>query len=111
MPRLPIGAGMRRRVSRFFVCLSLSAVAIARPALAQSGPQDPQPTGSARILGRVVSRDNGSPVRRAHVSLEGLPADMQSTDPKRAHIQRDVETDDNGAFDFARIPAGSYRIS
>jgi hypothetical protein len=36
---------------------------------------------------------------------------MQSTDPKRAHIQRDVETDDNGAFDFARIPAGSYRIS
>ena len=102
---------MRRRVSRFFVCLSLSAVAIARPALAQSGPQDPQPTGSARILGRVVSRDNGSPVRRAHVSLEGLPADMQSTDPKRAHIQRDVETDDNGAFDFARIPAGSYRIS
>ena len=102
---------MRRRVSRFFVFLSLSAVAIAGPALAQSGPQDPQPTGSARILGRVVSRDNGSPVRRAHVSLEGLPADMQSTDPKRAHIQRDVETDDNGAFDFARIPAGSYRIS
>lgn len=103
---------MRRRVRRLLVLLSLTAAAIGRPALAQSTPPRPEPqlTGSARITGRVLARDNGAPVRRAHVSLEGIPAEMQSSDPKRAHIQRDVETDDKGAFDFARIPAGSYHI-
>jgi hypothetical protein len=107
MPRLPIAERMRPRVRRLLVALSVSAVAIASPALAQSSPQrpEPQPTGSARITGRVLARDNGAPVRRTHVRLSGSPG------PKSAYVQREVETDDNGAFNFAGLPGGSYSIS
>ena len=102
---------MRPRVRSLLALVSLSAVAIASPALAQSTPQrpEPQPTGSARITGRVVARDNGAPVRRAHVRLSGVPA--VRTGAKHAYVQREVETDDYGAFDFAGLPAGSYDIS
>ena len=104
---------MRPRVRSLLTLLSLSAVAIASPALAQSTPQrpEPQPTGSARITGRVLARDNGAPVRRAHVRLSGVPARTESAGPKHAYVQREAETDDYGAFDFAGLPAGSYYIS
>lgn len=104
---------MRPRVRSLLALLSLSAVAIASPSLAQSTPQrpEPQPTSSARITGRVLARDNGAPVRRAHVRLSGVLAGTQSADPKRAYVQREVETDDNGAFDFAGLPGGSYYLS
>jgi hypothetical protein len=111
MPRLQ-QERMRPRVGSLLTLLSLSAVAIASPALAQSTPQrpEPQPTGSARITGRVLARDNGAPVRRAHVRLSGVPAAVR-TGAKHAYVQREVETDDYGAFDFAGLPAGSYDIS
>ena len=103
---------MRPRVRSLLTLLSLSAVAIASPALAQSTPQrpEPQPTGSARITGRVLARDNGAPVRRAHVRLSGVPAAVR-TGAKHAYVQREVETDDSGAFDFEGLPAGAYGIS
>ena len=98
------------RVASLLALLSLSAVA--GPALAQNAPQrpEPQPTGSARITGRVVASDNGAPVRRAHVRLSGPPAAPPSagTNP---YVQREAETDDNGAFTFAGLPSGSYHIS
>jgi Carboxypeptidase regulatory-like domain len=104
---------VRPRVRSLLALLSVSAVAIASPALAQSTPQrpEPQPTGSARITGRVLASDNGKPVRRAHVRLSGVPAGTQVAGPKGAYVQREVETDDNGAFDFAGLPGGSYYIS
>lgn len=104
---------MRPRMRSLVTLLSLGALAIASPALAQDTPQrsEPQPTGSARITGRVLARDNGAPVRRAQVRLSGVPAGTQSAGPKHASVQREVETDDYGAFDFAGLPAGSYYIS
>ena len=104
---MPISERIRSRVRKLLAVLAVSAVPIASPALAQSMPQrpEPQPTGSARISGRVLARDNGAPVKRAHVRLSGNPG------PKSAYVQREVETDDNGAFDFAGLPGGSYYIS
>ena len=100
-------------VASLLALLSLSVVAIASPALAQSTPQrpEPQPTGSARITGRVLANDNGAPVRRAHLRLSGFPTERPSDGPNRPHLQREAETDDNGAFDFAGLPGGSYHIS
>ncbi len=105
--------GIRSRLRSLLALLSVSAVAIASPALAESTPQRPesQPTGSARITGRVLARDNGAPVRRARVRLSGSPAETRTAGPKPAYVQREVETDDNGAFDFASLPGGSYYIS
>jgi uncharacterized GH25 family protein len=96
---------MRPPVRSLLALLSVSAVAIASPPLAQITPQrpEPQPTGSARITGRVLASDNGKPVRRAHVRLSGVPAGTQVASPKGAYVQREVETDDNGAFDFAGL--------
>ena len=113
MPRLRIAGPVCPRVASFLAVLSLIAVAIASPALAQSAPQrpEPQPTGSARVTGRVLARDNSAPVRRAHVKLSGLPTATPSADPKRPYLQREAETDDHGAFDFAGLPGGSYSIS
>ena len=94
---------MRPRVRSLLALLSVSAVAIANPALAQpalsdrsvaraegSTPQRPerQPTGSARITGRVLAMDNGAPVRRAHVRLSGSPAGTGTSGPKPAYVQR-----------------------
>lgn len=49
--------------------------------------------------------------RRAHVTLSGSPAETRTAGPKPAYVQREVETDDNGAFNFAGLPGGSYYIS
>jgi hypothetical protein len=101
----------RLQLARSLALLSLS-LAIASPALAQGAPQPPatQPTGSARISGRVVAADNGAPVRRAHVRLSGSAAAPMAAS-KRAYLQKEVETDDSGAFDFAGLPGGSYFIT
>ena len=105
MPRLPIAKRLRPRVRRLFVLISVSAVAIASPAFSQNTPQrpEPQPTGSARITGRVLASDNGAPVRRARVRLSGSPAETGTAGAKPPYVQREVETDDNGAFDFAGL--------
>ena len=103
---------MRIRVRSLFALLSMIVVAIAGPALAQSAPQrsEPQPTGSARITGRVLAKDNNAPVRRASVGLSGVAAGTGNTGSKRAHVHREVETDDNGAFEFADLPGGTYSL-
>lgn len=96
MPTLRAATGIRPRAAMFLALLSLSAAPIASPARAQSTTQhsDPQPTGSARITGRVLAVDNGAPVRRAHVRLSGVPGETQNAAPKRPYLQKEVETDD-----------------
>lgn len=104
---------MLRPVGNLLSVAALSAVAITSPAVARLQPAGgrPQPSGSARLTGRVVAADNGRPVRRASVSLSGLPASQQNAGPNPVYVSRRGETDVNGRFDFADLPAGSYRIN
>ena len=98
---------------RLLALLVSSAIAIATPALAQSTPSrsEPQPEGFARLTGRVVARNDGAPVRRVLVRLSGVPQATQSAGPERRYIQRELETDDQGGFEFADLPGGSYSIT
>ncbi len=68
----------------------------ARPAAAA-----PQPGGKGAISGTVVSADRRQPVRRARVVLNG-------GSPK---VTRAVQTDDQGAFRFAELPAGEFSLT
>ena len=62
---------------------------------------DAQPaTGTAKIMGRVVSAETGAPIRRANIRI---------TSPD-ARINRDVATDGDGHFEFLTLPAGRYRL-
>ena len=78
-------------------------------AAAQLGADDqPLPTGSSRLTGRVIAEDNGQPVRRAYVSI---PLTAPGTPPVFHHMTgRSVQTDANGQFEFVHLPAGSYPI-
>src|SRR4029453_7613086 len=81
-----------------------------------------EPTGTARIRGRVVSADRGTPIRRANVNLSVVmpPAPMRGALPERATgmrgapptgrgqfmTPRRATTDIEGQFEFAGLPAG-----
>ena len=71
-----------------------------RPAMARFGPaQDQaQPSGSAELVGTVIAADGAASVRRAHLTLFGP-------------ITRQAENDSTGRFDFANLPAGTYRLA
>jgi hypothetical protein len=101
-PRAPV---------RRSLCLVCLLTMLAAPEVEQSTIPEPQPSGSARITGRVLASGNGPPVRRARVRLSGSAAETRTAGLKPAYVQREVETDDNGAFDFAGLPGGSYYIS
>jgi len=95
------------RSATLLIILSVARVAAApqQPAADRS-----QPVGSARLTGRVIASDNGSPVRQADIRLSGLEASRPGGGPVR-RVERTSETDANGDFDFADLPAGSYSIS
>lgn len=62
-------------------------------------PGRPVKTGTGRIRGRVVSSDNGSPVRRAQVRLSGPEIGAKT-----------AITDATGAYEFKELPAGRFTI-
>ena len=90
----------------------LIALAIARLAAASQQPtaDQLQPLGSGRLTGRVIASDNGTPVRHADIRLSGSAESRANSGPPRS-VERTSETDTNGDFDFADLPAGSYSIT
>ncbi len=58
------------------------------------------PTGTARIRGRVVSSDTGSPLRRAIIRISS----------NELRINRTVNSDAEGRYEFVDLPAGRYNI-
>ena len=58
-------------------------------------------TGTSRIRGRVIAADTGRPLRRALVRLSS-PAVRDS---------RTTNTDQNGQYEFADLPASNYTIT
>ena len=65
----------------------------------RSGPQ----TGTARVRGRVVATQTGSPLRRAQISLFGLEGQAQT--------RRTATTDSDGRYEFKDLPAGRFTIT
>src|SRR6185295_2453976 len=75
-----------------------------------------EPTGTARIKGRVVSADRGTPVRRAMVSLTTVvpPSSMRGESPEmrgapptgrsgQPMMPRRATADSEGQFEFAGL--------
>lgn len=58
-------------------------------------------TGSARVRGRVTDAASGRPIRRARVVISG----------GAIRGMRTTNTDQNGAYEFVDLPAGSYSIT
>jgi protocatechuate 3,4-dioxygenase beta subunit len=57
-------------------------------------------SGTARIRGRVVSAETGSPVRRAQLRVAGPDIGM-----------RTAMTDADGRYEFRDLPAGSFNLT
>lgn len=84
------------------------------PGASQPGPQMPRPqmpprdgaaagtpTGTARITGRVVAADSGTPLRRAQIRL--MAPDVR--------VSRMMSTDADGRYEAANLPAGRYTLT
>ncbi|HXT68408.1 MAG TPA: carboxypeptidase regulatory-like domain-containing protein [Vicinamibacterales bacterium] len=99
MPRIP------RRFLTASIAASIAVCVCSGLVLAEQAARDsriaPPAGGKASIAGTVVTVDTGRPVRRASVTIS-------STAPR---LVRSVQTDDQGAFSFADLPAGEYTVS
>src|SRR5918993_4868116 len=94
------------------LCLSLLLLQAPRDRV--PGPDAAPPTGTAVISGRVTARDSGQPLRRAVVTLFGQVGerrrDSGGAESPRRRVHRTVRTNSEGRFEFAGLPAGSYRV-
>ena len=102
-----------------FLALALSATAVGQePGPVGRGGQGPfpggrggrigmpprdnalAPTGTAKISGRVIAADTGSPIRRAQININS----------RDAQFNRSITTDSEGRYEIASLPAGRYRL-
>jgi hypothetical protein len=58
------------------------------------------PTGTAKISGRVVTAETGTPIRRAQININS----------RDANFNRVVATDSDGRYELSALPAGRYRL-
>jgi hypothetical protein len=75
-----------------------------RPQAPPAGPvrdNAPTPTGTGKILGRVVSADTGNPLRRAQVQIFAM----------EQRLMKSAITDTEGRYAFDGLPAGRYQIN
>jgi uncharacterized protein (DUF2141 family) len=94
----------RRRRPQVWVFLALAACTVALTAQAQQPARDgARAAGTARLSGVVVTYDPvASPVRGATVTLAEVAGGLS---------KQTTDTDENGAFTFAELPAGRYDVS
>jgi hypothetical protein len=97
-----------------FLCTALAAQIPSFPQGAtQPGPPVPRmqmpprdgaaaevPKGTARIRGRVVTADNGTPLRRAQVRISAA----------ELRVNRTANTDAEGLYEFSELPVGRYNV-
>jgi uncharacterized GH25 family protein len=103
---------IRLRHVRYLRSVTILIVLVfARVAAASQQPVDhqPQAEGSSRLTGRVIAADNGKPVRRAYVSISLMTTPRVPVPDQMSGWS--VQTDANGQFEFAQLPAGSYYIT
>lgn len=75
--------------------------ASAQPPMQRPGMVE-APKGSAAIRGRVTAADTGKPLRRAQLTLSGIPASMQ---------RYTTSTNARGEYELKGIPEGRYTLS
>lgn len=138
IPRSPVAARSSALTVAITLALSLSP-AHAAPQVPRQQPPEAAP-GSATLTGRVVSDDDGTPIRRARVVLHGVPATVTPQGPADARPEagaqiapsgvapvagqtgtrnpgaiessrQEAETDASGWFVFRNLPSGRYFVS
>jgi len=57
-------------------------------------------TGTAKITGRVIATDTGTPIRRAQIRVTS----------SESRLNRVVTTDGDGRYELLNLPAGRYRV-
>src|SRR5687767_5657876 len=57
-------------------------------------------TGTAKLSGRVIAADTGTPIRRAQININS----------RDAQFNRSVTTDAEGRYELAALPPGRYRL-
>ena len=112
MRHLVVTAGVHYVISAVLLCaVTASAQVPAIPGTPMPGPPAPRvqmpardnsvtPTGTARIRGQIVSAETGAPLRRATVRISS----------GELRINRSVNTDADGRYEAADLPAGRYNI-
>lgn len=83
---------------------SMPGVPAPRPQGPSAGPirdNAPVPTGTSKVLGRVVSADSGAPLRRAQVQIYAM----------EQRLMKSAVTDTEGRYAFEGLPAGRYQIN
>src|SRR5688500_2190170 len=87
-----------RALAVLVLACSIGATLVAQ----QTPPRDTtRPSaGTASVAARVTDRDTGQPLRRIRIQLSGRMGDAVSS--------FDAETDADGRYVFAEIPAGEY---
>jgi Carboxypeptidase regulatory-like domain len=97
--------GAQLKLSPTWIGLSLTRIGLSTtPISAQAPARDnvaPPVTGTARVIGRVVTADTGNPVARAQVQISS-PALAKP---------RQVTTDTGGRYEITGLPPGRYRLS
>src|SRR6185295_18313199 len=64
-------------------------------------PKKPKETGTARIRGRVIGGENGAPLRRASVRVNG----------EGIEGGRSASTDENGRYEIKDLPASRVQVT
>lgn len=72
------------------------------------------PVGTSTICGTVTASDTGLPLKGARVTITGhaTARDIRTiVESEDTELERIVDTDLNGTFSFARMPAGVFQVS